>query len=129
MKIIENEYDGNIVKKVVLDARLLNGLTLDSNPMHLKNEKMTAYHWAEVELLDVNGRATQRGSVIVWDSRLQDNPERYAESKVLPIEITLSGDSIGVAQEHLGNGRFDIESLGISLGDVKEQVIEEGVVI
>tara|TARA_R110002072_G_scaffold7503_2_gene40968 strand:+ start:764785 stop:765174 length:390 start_codon:yes stop_codon:yes gene_type:complete len=129
MKIIENEYDGNIVKKVVLDARLLNSLTTDSNPMHLKNDNMTAYHWAEVELLDANGRATQRGSVIVWDSRLQDNPERYAEGKVLPIEITLSGVSKGVAQEHLGNGRFDIESLGISLDDVKEHMIDEEEVI
>lgn len=129
MKIIENNYDGNIIKKVVLDARLVNGLTIDSNPMHLKNEKMTAYHWADVELLDVNGRATQRGSVIVWDSRLQDNPERYAEGKVLPIEITLNGVSIGVAQEHLGNGRFDIESLGIALEGIKEQLIEEEEVI
>ena len=129
MKIIENEYDGNIIKKAVLDARLVNGLTADSNPMYLKNEKMTPYHWVDVELLDVNGRATQRGSVIVWDSRLQDNPERYAEGKVLPIEITLSGVSMGVAQEHLGNGRFDIESLGISLDDVKEHMIEEEEVI
>ena len=87
MKIIENKYDGNIIKKVVLDARLVNGLTSDSNPMHLKNEKMTPYHWVDVELLDVNGRASQRGSAIVWDTRFQDNPQRYAEGKIIPIEI------------------------------------------
>lgn len=129
MKIIENNYGGNTIKKVVLDARLVNGLTIDSNPMHLKNEKMTAYHWVDVELLDVNGRVTQRGSAIVWDSRFQDNPERYAEGKIIPIEITLNGVSKGVAQEHLGNGRFDIESLGISLEGIKEQLIEEKEVI
>jgi hypothetical protein len=129
MKIIENEYDGNIIKKVVLDARLSTSLTHDSIPMHLKNEKMTAYHWVGVELLDANGRPTQSGSAIVWDKRLQENPGRYAEGKILPVEISLNGVSKGVAQEHLGNGRFDIEALGISLKSFEEQFIEEEEVI
>jgi hypothetical protein len=129
MKIIENEFNGMTIRKAVLEARLVNGLVKDAHPKYLQNEKETPYHWIEVELLNQDNGPTQRGSVIVWDKNLQENPSRYAEGKTITIEIALEGNGAGVAQEHMTNGRFDIASLGLSLNAIKEQVIDQEMVV
>lgn len=124
MKIIEKIFDGITVKKVVLAARIMNGLVPESEPLFLKNEKMTPYHWVEVELLDGSGEIIQHGSAIIWDKRFKDNPSRYVDGKEIAVEITLNGPEAGVAQEHLASGRFDIEALGISTSLFADKVVQ-----
>ena len=125
MKIIKNEFGGNTIRKVVLDAKLINGLELGANPRFLQNEKETPYHWVEVELQALENGTTQNGSVIVWDKNFQDNPNRYAEGKTISIEIALDGVGQGIAQEHISNGRFDVASLGLAL----EQLVDQEMVM
>ena len=129
MKIIKNEFGGVTIRKVVLEAKLINGLELGANPRLLQNEKETPYHWVDVELLNLENGTTQNGSAIVWDKNFQDTPNRYAEGKTITVEIALDGIGQGVAQEHMTNGRFDIASLGLSLHSAKEQLVEKELVL
>lgn len=129
MKIIKNEFGGVITRKVVLDAVLINGIEKDANPRLLQNEKETPYHWVNVELQNLENGTSQVGSVIVWHTNFMDSPNKYAEGKSIKVEIALEGDGMGVAQEHITNGRFDLASLGLSLNALKEQVVEQEMVI
>jgi len=129
MRVIERIFNGTTIKKVVVDARIETGLTTDSKPRFLDNEKMTEYHWVDVAILDAQGHEMQRGAAIVWDKRFKENPARYMEGKTFPVEITLTGPGAGVAQEHMSSGRFDLEAMGITLEDVSTQVVPKAEVI
>lgn len=88
----------------------------------------TKFRWLTGKLKSTG----QQGSVLIWETNFQAQPDKYEASKDLEIRILLEGDYKGSAQEYLGGGAFDISDIGLSedqvrlfLTDLDDEPVEE----